>query len=330
MTAVIRVGILGAGGMGNAHARHYRQMAEVELTFFDKSIEKTEAFAKAWGCPPAVTADELIGASDIVDICLPTDLHRDTGLKVIAAGRAVFIEKPLARSLEECAELINAAEVSGVPLMVGQVVRFFPEFKKAHDLVKRGAVGEPAAARMRRGGGRPKGEDMWFRDYGRSGGVLLDLAVHDFDWLRWTLGEISLVYSRSLGLVRGSGPDYALTTLTFESGAVGHVESTWMDPSGFRTTLEVAGSGGILEYDSRLTPSLRTHIGGDGSPRSIAESNYSSEDDPYYRQLRAFLKAVQSGGEPPITGHDGAMAVSIALAAIESAKTGRAIKPAGL
>src|SRR5688572_21354255 len=120
---------------------------------------------------------------------------------------------------------------------------------------------------MRRGGGQPKGEGMWFRDYERSGGVLLDLAVHDFDWLRWTLGEISQVYSRSLGITRGSGPDYALTTLSFASGAVAHVESTWMDPSGFRVAVEVAGSEGIIEYDSRLTPSLRTHTMLDGVPK---------------------------------------------------------------
>ena len=316
--------------MGTAHARHYRKMPEVELSFFEKSIERSEAFSHQWQCSPATTVDDLIASSDIVDICLPTDLHHDLGLRAISAGRAVFIEKPLARTLQECADLINAASVAQVPLMTGQVVRFFPEFKRTHQLVVEGAVGKPAAARMRRGGGQPKGEGMWFRDYERSGGVLLDLAVHDFDWLRWTLGEVTLVYSRSLGITRGSGPDYALTTLSFASGAVAHVESTWMDPSGFRVAVEVAGSEGILEYDSRLTPSLRTHTAINGIGKTVPEANFAPEDDPYFQELSAFVNAVQTGSEPPVTGYDGAMAVSIALAALESAKTGLAVPPSAV
>ncbi|PMZ00384.1 gfo/Idh/MocA family oxidoreductase, partial [Pseudomonas sp. FW306-02-F02-AB] len=87
--------------------------------------------------------------------------------------------------------------------------------------------------------------------------------IHDFDWLRWTLGEVKSLYSRSVQARHGEGPDYCLTTLTFESGAIAHVESTWMDPSGFRTTFEVAGSAGLIQHDSRETSSLRTHtIGG--------------------------------------------------------------------
>jgi UDP-N-acetylglucosamine 3-dehydrogenase len=329
---VIRVGILGAGGMGGAHARQYRKMSDVELTFFDQSIERTEAFSKQWDCVPSVSADDLISACDIVDVCLPTDLHLDYGLKAISAGRAVFMEKPMGRTVEECAQLINAASAAGVPLMPGQVVRYFPEFKEGNRLVKKGTVGEPAAARTRRGGLAPSGMGGWFMDHSRSGGVLLDLAIHDFDWLRWTLGEVKHLYSRSLGVARGSGPDYALTTLTFESGAVAHVESTWMDPSGFRTIFEIAGSSGIIEHDSRNTASLRTHVFvGEGSSRmtkSFNESSMAPLDDPYYLELSGFVEAVQDGTPPPVTGYDGAMAVSIALAAWESAKTGQVVAPA--
>jgi predicted dehydrogenase len=327
MCTVIRVGIIGSGGMGNAHARQYRKMSDVDLTFFDRSIEATETFSSRWDCAPAVSVDDLIASCDVVDVCLPTDLHLHFGLKAIAAGKAVFMEKPMCRTLADCAELINASNAASVPLMPGQVVRYFPEFKLANRLVKKGAIGEPAAARTRRGGGPPKGADLWFMDHERSGGVLLDLAIHDFDWLRWTLGEVTQVYSKSLGVFRGSGPDYALTTLTFTSGAIAHVESTWMDPSGFRTTFEVAGSAGIIEHDSRQTASLRTHIGNSDGVKTQNESVMSPTDDPYYLELRAFLDAVSQGTEPPVTGYDGAMAVSIGLAAIESAKSGKAVAP---
>ena len=144
---------------------------------------------------------------------------------------------------------------------------------------------------------------------------------------RWTLGEVKSIFSKSLGATKGKGPDYALTTLQFDSGAIAHVESTWMDPSGFRVTFEVCGSGGMIEYDSRFTPSLRTSV--DGSP-AVNEAPLDAADDPYYNQLHGFVTAVQEGKEPPVTGFDGLMAVSIAAAAIESAKTGKVVSPARL
>jgi predicted dehydrogenase len=229
--------------------------------------------------------------------------------------------------LDDASKLVNTAREKGLPLMPGHVVRFFPEFRKGHDLVEQGAVGNPAAARLRRGGGMPKGENLWFADHAQSGGVLLDLAIHDFDWLRWTLGDVKRVFANSVGARTGSGPDYALTTLQFDSGAVAHVEATWMDPSGFRVAYEVCGSAGMIEYDSRLTPTVRTAIEGSAT---ATESPLGGSDDPYYRQLSAFVESIQDGKEPPITGFDGLMALAISEAAMESSKTGRAVAPARL
>jgi predicted dehydrogenase len=160
-------------------------------------------------------------------------------------------------------------------------------------------------------------------DHSRSGGVLLDLAIHDFDWLRWVLGEVKCLYSRSVGASTGTGPDYALTTLTFDSGAIAHVESTWMDPSGFRTTFEVAGSGGLIQHDSRSVATVRV-VTSDGA--QLAQPTVTGED-PYYLQLEAFMQAVKEGKPVPVTAQDGAMALSIALAACESAKTGEVVVP---
>jgi predicted dehydrogenase len=313
--------------MGNVHANQYRKMPDVELHFFDVSPEASKAFAQKWEARPASSLDDLISKSDLVDVCLPTDHHLDAGMKAIAAGRALFMEKPMARTLDEATQLVHSAEMAKVPLMPGQVVRFFPEFARAKQVVAEGGVGKPAAARTRRGGGTPKGADGWFMDHERSGGVLFDLAIHDFDWLRWTLGEVKFLYSRSLGAKTGTGPDYALTTLTFDDGAVAHVEATWMDPAGFRVTFEVCGSGGMIEYDSRLTPTLRANLAPSDAPPPRPEAPLSPTDDPYYKQLRAFVDSVNKGTPPPVSAHDGWMAMSIALAAVESAKTGKCVAP---
>lgn len=321
----MRVGILGAGGMGNAHARHYARMSDVDVIFFERSSDRAKEFAEKHSVRPCKSADDLMSEADIVDICLPTDLHCEYALRSIAAGRATLVEKPIAGTLEEGARLIEAAAKVNVPLGTAQVVRYFPEFKHGHDLVISGKVGTPAAARTRRGGAAPKGgSDNWFMDHHRSGGVLIDLAVHDFDWLRWTLGEVKSLFSRSVGAKSMKGPDYALTTLTFDSGAVAHVEATWMDPSGFRTTFEVCGSGGMIEFDSRRAPSLKTSTEG----KVANEAPLGPQDDPYYRELRDFVDAITNEKQPPVTGSDGLMALSIGLAALESAQSGKVVSPA--
>ncbi|MCB8932813.1 MAG: Gfo/Idh/MocA family oxidoreductase [Fimbriimonadaceae bacterium] len=330
---MLRVGILGAGGMGNVHARQYRKMPDVDLVFFDPDEARRAKFQTTWQCAPVDSEEDVLRGCDVVDVCLPTDRHLEYGLKAISEGKAVFLEKPMAGSLDDAAQLIEAADRAGVPMMPGQVVRFFPEYREGRRMVVEGAVGRPAAARTRRGGLAPMGgAENWFMDHSRSGGVLLDLAVHDFDWLRWTLGEVDSLYARSLGATTGKGPDYGLTTMSFESGAVAHVESTWMDPSGSRTTFEVCGSAGMIEFDSRNTPTVRTHLAppkeGDPPRRGGNEAPLTPTDDPYYRQLKGFLDAVRSGTPPPVSGYDGFMAVSLGLAALESARTGKVVVPA--
>jgi predicted dehydrogenase len=309
--------------MGRVHAAQYVQMPDVELHFFDRRPERASAFAGRYGAIRAESAEELINAVDVVDVCLPTDKHRDFGMMAIEAGRHVVMEKPIARDLAAAQELVSAARARGVKFMPAQVVRFFPEYRLAHDAVKQGQVGRPAAVRMRRGGPAPTGSSNWFMDHVRSGGVLLDLAIHDFDWIAWTFGPVLGVESRSVGIDAGSGPDYAVTTLTTESGVVAHVESTWMDPSGFRTHFEVAGSEGLLQYDMRDTATVRVHVAATepGDLLKVQNTPRLPHEDPYYQELRGFLDAVDADTEPPVTGEEGIVALRIALAAIESART---------
>ena len=303
--------------MGKRHAGAYGQMPDVELYYL---LRNDEGFASSFNATAVTSLDELFAVVDVVDVCVPTDAHVEVGLSAIASGTPVFMEKPIARTLDSAIELMEAARRQNVPMMIGQVVRFFPEYVAAHNLVKDGGIGTPAAARLRRGGGAPSG---WFMDHARSGGVLVDLAIHDFDWLRWTLGEVKHVFSRSIKSHTGSGPDYALTTLTFDSGAIAHVESTWMDPSGFRTTLEVAGSGGLIQHDSRNTAILRSNT----ERGSSSEQSLNSTDDPYYLELHAFLESVRNGTEVPVSAHEGIMALSVSLAALQSAQTGETVSP---
>lgn len=324
-----RVGIIGTGGMGNVHANHYKNIPGVEIHCFDNSDERGAAFLGRHRATGHESLESLLDACEAVDICLPTDLHLEVGLKALGAAKHVLIEKPMAHSVAECAQLVATAEKSGTHLVPGHVVRFFPEYALANRLVREGKIGNPAAVRTRRGGKPPLGSDLWFRDAKRSGGVLLDLAVHEFDFLRWTLGEVKSVFSKALvwsrpALAATVAGDYALTTLEFESGCVAHVEATWLDPSGFRVTFEFCGSEGMIEYDSRIAPSLRTHL----ASGSVQEGPMLGTDDPYFKQLSAFIAAVRGEREPAVSARDGLAAVAIARAAIESAESGKPVQPA--
>lgn len=322
---MVKIGIVGAGGMGNVHMRQYKKMPDVEVASFDRSPERLQQYCANHEVQGFDSVENLLDWCDIVDVCLPTDLHLDLALQGIAASKGVFVEKPMCKTVEEGRALLEAETKHSGWVMPLQVVRCFPEFRRAHELVKSGALGDVAVIRSRRGGRFPLGSDQWFRNFERSGGVLLDLCCHDFDWMRWTVGEVSRVQAR-WAAVSAKVPvegDFALTILEFENGALGHQEGTWLDPSGFRTTFEICGSEGMLEHDSRLTKTLQVHT----ETGTAGESPMAPQDDPYYLQFRGAVDAWKARERPPVTAMDGFKTVAIARAAIESAKTGKAVVP---
>ncbi len=323
----MRVGVIGAGGMGRVHCIQYAKMEDVDLYIYDRNREWADNFAEAFEAEVCGTYSELVREVDIVDICIPTHLHCEAALLAMEAGCHVVSEKPLASSSEECQNMIDGAKQHGVKLMPAQVVRYFAEHEAAHNAIKSGAVGKPASVRLRRGGTTPIGSSEWFTKLDKSGGVLLDVAVHDMDWLLWTIGPVKTVYARSIrwnGAVRDDSfrGDYASVTFTHENGCISNIEATWLDPLGFHAGIEVSGSEGSLEFFHRDNPPLK--LSQDGQPASVGRPNLPT-DDPYYRELRAFVDAVKNDTDPPIMGDEGKAAVELALASLESAKTGQAV-----
>ncbi len=186
---------------------------------------------------------------DIVDVCVPTFLHKSYVMKAADAGKHVICEKPLARSLEDAREMLDYCREKDVRLFVGHVLRFFPEYREAKALVDQGAIGDVAVVRTTRGGGFPMAWNNWYADFQNSGGLVLDMIIHDFDFLRWCFGEVERVYAKSLFGRGHYGMDYALVTLRFASGVIAHVEGTWAHES-FSMKFELAGKSGIIDYDS--------------------------------------------------------------------------------
>lgn len=325
----LTVAILGAGKLGQTHARHWQAMPGADVVAV-LDPHREHAFTLAGhvctrGSEAAFTdfADLLAQARpDVVDICSPTPSHRALIEQAAQAGCAVFVEKPLARTLEDCDAIVETVAQAGIPLMVGHVVRWFPAYAQAKAMVGAGGVGTPVTVRMARMAGFPT-RGAWYADPEQSGGVVLDALLHDFDWLQWCFGPVARVYAKGLTFQaehRGIR-DYALVTLRFMSGAVAHVTGSWAHAGPMRTTFEICGTDGMIEFDTdRHAPLTLLEPG-----RRVTESPVAAGDDPYYRELLAFADALRAGSPPPVTAEDGRAAVQVALAALDSMRTGQAV-----
>lgn len=320
-----RIGIIGAGAIGGWHAERWLRLPVKIAGFYDVRRESAERAAQQFGGQVYEGVEALVRDVDIVDVCTITTAHKEGVLAAAQAGMAVICEKPLARSVAECEEMIAACERAEAPLFVAQVVRFFPQFEKAKAVLDSGQLGKPGVIRTVRAGSMPGwGERSWFHDFALSGGVLMDVGIHDIDFARWCFGEVIRVFARGLSFRGENGRDHALTTLRFANGAVGHIESSWAHPEGqFRTRFEIAGDGGLMEWDSQKDAPFRLALSNaDGRVERSVASPLAAESDPYYAELAHFLDCLENGTTCRVTPHDGLMAVKVSLAAIESMRTG--------
>jgi len=329
----LRVGVVGAGVMGGTHLAALAADG-VPAILFDPSPEKAAKVAALHGASVAGSLDELISAANVVDVCAPTDRHSEIAIAAARAGRHVICEKPLARTEDQAEAMLEACEASKVRLFPAHVLRYFPEYAAAREIVADGAIGDPAVLRLKRASFRPRhGAEHWFFDHARSGGLILDLMIHDFDFARWVAGEVTSVHCRSVGAARPElGVDHAFAILTHASGAITQVTGSWAYGGDvFRTAMEIAGSEGLLEHDSEAAQPTRWYL-----KRETAEEHQAVglpgspvAEDPYRLELRDFLRAITHGGTARVEARDGLAALRIALAADESAQTGRVVELSG-
>lgn len=325
-----RVGIVGAGLMGGWHATRWRQLPVELAGFYDRQPEKADAAAREHGGRAFGSLDEFFANVDVVDVCTPTYEHAGPVIAAAQAGKDIVCEKPLARHLEDAEAMIAACEGAGVRLFIAQVVRFFSEFARAKATLDSGALGKVGVVRTIRGGNFPR-PDTWYGDFEKSGGVILDLAIHDIDYVRWLCGDVTRVFARGLSFSDIPATDHALITLRFASGAIGHIEGSWAFPAGtFRTFLEIAGDQGLLHFDnlatSPLAVALKQNEAAAEGAVTVPGSPLDPADDAYVRELKHFLDCLDSGDPLLVTPRDALEALRVALAAIESVRTGQPVE----
>jgi predicted dehydrogenase len=333
---MLKIGLIGAGMMGQVHARAYAHLSGARLAAVaDIRAERAAEVAASHGAQQFATLDDLLTGSDVdvVDICLPTPLHAAHTIRALQAGKHVFCEKPIARTMAEASAVREAALASGRKFTVGHVVRFFPEYARAHDLVARGEVGEPRVIHTLRGGAFPPwSHNNWMGDLAQSGGVALDLACHEFDWLRWCFGEVSRVFARGLAyrhLAQGDNRDHALIIAWLASSALAHVEVSWALPRGgpFLTKVEVAGTRGLINFDNQSSMPIRGYWKAEGPSTAVPESPLAVT--PFQAEIEHFLDCVRHDRQPLVSVDDGVKALELSLAALKSTETGQPVTVGG-
>jgi predicted dehydrogenase len=327
----MKVGIVGAGFMGTTHAAGWAETPATIVGFTAETSQEANALAKRYRARVYPSLDDMLPDVDVVDICSPTHLHSEMALKAAAAGRHIICEKPLARTTKQAQRIVAACRKANVQLLVAHVVRFFPEYALAHSAVMEGQIGKPGVIRLHRGSYRPKKPaGNWFLDEVKSGGILMDLMIHDYDYARWVAGDVESVSARRVTQLHPDAPvDYGLVILTHRSHALSHIAGAWAyPPPTFRTHLEIAGDRGLIQYDSDGTAPIQNLIlkttGSDAPDVALPSSPVS--ESPYTTQIKEFYRALAQGTPPRVSAADGLAAVQIAEAALESAYTGQPVK----
>jgi UDP-N-acetylglucosamine 3-dehydrogenase len=326
----MRFGMIGAGGMARLHAAVLSSIKGMTVVAFADPQLPPAAIEMAHkiGADTLASAEELLARQDIdaVVIAVPTDLHGDMAIAAARAGKHIFCEKPLARTIAQAEALIAETEKAGVKLAVGHVVRYFSEYAAARDMVLRGELGTPGMVRATRGGSFPFGTDSWFASFERSGGVVIDVMIHEFDWLLWTFGPVERIFARGLSYANMPGKDMAMAVLRFRSGVIGYAEGIWAHPSGFRTSLEISGNGGLLRTDNQSTSTLQYDLfpAPDGTRRTLPPGA-SLEDNPYLVQMREVVRWFEGGPAPRSSAPEALDALRLGLTALDSIRTGQPV-----
>lgn len=321
----LRIGVIGAGAISHRHITAWQSLG---ATVIVQSPTSAAAVAARYGIEFTTSFDHVLARVDVVDICTPTDTHAEIALAAFAAGRHVICEKPLARSGVDANRMVRAAAEANRQLLPAHVVRFFHPYASFERALRAGTIGAVHALRLSRSGTSPARPGSWFADVRRSGGIVLDLMIHDLDVARWFAGEVIAVYAQQSPADQdGRLPQHvgAQIALTHASGAISQLQGTWGVPGlPFRTTIDVLGESGELNWDTanggavtveRKGPAESTILGTDAAPLL----------DPYRAQFQEFALALTSGTVTRVNAEDGWNAVVLAEAALESIRTGRRV-----
>jgi myo-inositol 2-dehydrogenase / D-chiro-inositol 1-dehydrogenase len=324
----LTVGIIGAGRIGKLHVDNLRKLPQIRIkSVSDVVIDHLEAWGKEKQIE-VLTNDyhELLEDPDIqaVFICSPTNTHATIIKEAALAGKDIFCEKPVSFSVEETEEALAVVEKAGVKLQIGFNRRYDPNFRRIQTIVKDGQIGQPHILRITSRDPQPPGVD-----YVRaSGGLFMDMMIHDFDMARYVIGsEVVEVSAAGAVLVDPAigevgDIDTAIVTLKFANGALGVIDNSRQAVYGYDQRLEVFGAKGAAQADNNRPTTVEVSTAESvtiDKPLYFFLERYTQA---YIDEVVEFASAILDNTEITCTGFDGLQAQKIARAAKESLEKG--------
>src|SRR6266849_1780338 len=304
--SLLRLGVVGVGVMGSNHARVIAELPGVEFVgVADPDRPQANFVAETLGCAAVGDLEELIELGiAAATIAAPTHLHHDLALACIGRGIHVMVEKPIASSAEEGRSIIAAARRAGVILMVGHVERFNPAVEAIKEAIRNEDILSIAITRV--GPFPPRMSNV---------GVVIDLAVHDIDLIRWFTDSDIIEVQPQLSSAVAEREDIALLQFRTASGVLAHINTNWLTPFKART-VHVATRKKYIIGDlltRQVTECFGFQPDGSYSMRHLSVGHA----EPLRAELSAFVNAVRAGARPPVTGEEGVASLEIAIRCLD-------------
>ena len=328
----LKFAVAGLGRIGQIHLKNLsRNFPEVEVVAVMDVSDESKSIADEFHVPDFFTDyDQMLNLPelDVVVICSPTDTHADYVIKAAKAGKHIFCEKPLDLSLDRVEEVLKIVDDCGVKLMLGFNRRFDPEFKKIRQLISAGAIGDLQIIKITsRDPGPPPIEYIKV-----SGGMFLDMTIHDFDMARFISGkQVKEVFAKGAVMVdpeigKAGDIDTAIITLIFEDDSMAVIDNCRKAVYGYDQRLEVFGSKGMAQAENNFP----------NHHKLFTESGVSSDlplhffleryDTSYNLEMGEFIDALASGSNMPVGGEAGLLSIAIGLAAKKSVDESRIVR----
>ena len=333
MARKVKIGLIGAGRIGKLHAENLaHRVPEAELVAIADVFEPAaESTAAAFGIPNAFRDHRAILEDNEIEavlICSSTDTHAQMIEEAAAAGKHIFCEKPIDRELKVIDQALAAVDNAGVKFQVGFNRRFDPGFRHVHQLVASGDIGEPHILRIT--SRDPAPPPISYIEV--SGGIFLDMTIHDFDMARYLMGsEVEEVYVLGNVLVdpaigEAGDIDTAIISLRFANGALGTIDNSRQAVYGYDQRVEVFGSKGVAVAENK-TPHGVTQSDAKGVHSALPLYFFVERyTDSYIAEMREFIGCIQDDKLPPVTGIDGRVPVVMAYAARKSYEENRPVR----
>ncbi len=337
---MVNIAIVGAGFIGKIHSDSYKQIDNANVVaVVDKVEKKGKELASANDAKYYAELDQCLDKEEIdnVDVCVPTFLHPEIVEKAARAKKNIFCEKPMALSLDDADKMIKVVEENNVKAIVGHVVRFWPEYIKAKEVIESGQLGKPLHGFCERLAVIPDWhQNNWGLNEKYSGGAAIDLHIHDLDYLQWVFGEPKFVKAQGVynpEEMEKGGLVHVATNLEFKNGVSALAEGGWAFKGAFPFTmiLRILCEKGTIEWVFRAGKNIEERA--QGAKLTIYREDGAIDEldvdktDAYLLECKYFIDCTENNKEiKKATFKDGRSALKLALAAVESSKENSVVK----